>query len=250
MNQDSSGETGGPADPVGDPIAGARRRLVEAAVPHVVFDGWSAETLERACEDTGIDRQTAAMAFPRGGVDMALAFHRLMDARLAAELAATDLGAMRIRERVTHCVRRRLELIDGERDAVRRGATLLALPIYARDSAAAIWGTADMIWTACGDSSDDYNWYTKRAILSSVYSSTLLYWLGDTSEGAEATWAFLDRRIENVMQIEKAKAAVRKNPLGRMAMAPLDGVLSMIRPPHARGRSRGMPGGAAQPGEG
>ncbi|MEM9782470.1 MAG: COQ9 family protein [Pseudomonadota bacterium] len=244
-------------DQPADPVADARVKLVEAAVPNVVFDGWSSETLERAIEDTGIDRQLAAMAFPRGGVDMALAFHALMDERLKEDLAGRDLSTMKIRERVTFCVRRRLELIDDERDAVRRGATLLSLPIYARDSAAAIWSTADIIWTACGDTADDYNWYTKRAILSSVYSATLLYWLGDTSEGSANTWAFLDRRIENVMQVERMKAAVNANPLTRMAFAPLNRALSMVRPPHARSRSwtgaqePGVSGaGGGQPAEG
>ncbi|MEM6974344.1 MAG: COQ9 family protein [Pseudomonadota bacterium] len=231
---DASSENGSANTTAADPFAEARRALIEAAVPHVVFDGWSAETLERAVEDIGIDEQTAAMLFPRGGVDMALAFHDLMDARLSEELAGADLAAMKIRERVTHCVRRRLELIADERDAVRRGATLLALPIYAADSARAIWQTADMIWDACGDTAEDYNWYTKRAILSSVYSATLLYWLGDTSEGSSATWAFLDRRIENVMQVEKAKAAVEKNPLTRAAFSPLMRALSMVRAPGVR----------------
>jgi ubiquinone biosynthesis protein COQ9 len=217
-----------------DAVARARETLIDAALPHVVFDGWSRETLDRAVEDTDTDPQLAVMAFPRGGVDMALGFHHLADARLARELAATDLSSMRIRERVTHCVRRRIELVAEERDAVRRGATLLALPPYAAESAGAIWSTADLIWTACGDASDDYNWYTKRAILASVYSSTLLYWLGDESEGFAATWGFLDRRIENVMRFEKVKAQAQKNPLVRMAFAPVGQALSAIRAPHAR----------------
>ncbi|MEM6422068.1 MAG: COQ9 family protein [Pseudomonadota bacterium] len=217
-------------------------RLIEAALPHVVFDGWSAETLSRAAEDADIALHDAETAFPRGGVDMALAFHRRADRQLAEDLATTDLSAMKIRERVTHCVRRRLEIVGDHRDAVRRGATLLALPIYAADSAQAVWGTADTIWSACGDTAEDYNWYTKRAILSGVYSSTVLYWLGDESDGSQSTWDFLDRRIENVMQFEKLKAQVNGNPLTRAAFAPLGQVLSMIRPPHARGRARPAPG--------
>lgn len=221
-----------------DPMAEMREKLLDAALLHVVFDGWSSETLTRAAEDADIAIHDAEMIFPRGGVDMALAFHKRADAALVAELAETDLSAMKIRERVAHCVRRRIELVAEERDAVRRGATLLALPVYAADSAAAVWGTADAIWNACGDTAEDYNWYTKRAILSGVYSSTVLYWLGDESEGHAATWDFLDRRIENVMQFEKLKAQVNKNPLMRAAFAPLGTALSLVRAPHARGRTR------------
>ncbi|MEM8598111.1 MAG: COQ9 family protein [Pseudomonadota bacterium] len=232
---DETATAGGAADGATDPVAEAREALIEAMLPNVVFDGWGQEALDAAIADTGIDAQTAALAFPRGGVDMALAFHNLMDKRLGEELAGTDLSAMRIRERIAHCVRRRFELVGEHRDAVRRGATLLALPPYAVESARALWSTADTIWTACGDTSDDYNWYTKRAILSSVYSATVLYWLGDESEGFENTWKFLDRRIENVMQFEKMKGAIKANPVARMALAPLNQVLSVVRPPHARG---------------
>ena len=90
---------------------------------------------------------------------------------------------------------------------------LFALPINAGEGAKAIWGTCDAIWTALGDTSDDVNWYTKRATLSGVYSSTVLFWLGDDSPDHQATWEFLDRRIENVMQFEKLKASVQKIPL-------------------------------------
>ncbi len=219
-----------------DHLAEARDRLIEAALPHVAFDGWSEETLRLALAETGIEHEMAKLVFPRGGVDMALAFHDMMDARLAAELAGTDLSAMRIRDRVTHCVRRRIELVEEHREAVRRGATILGLPVYAAEGARAIWRTADIIWTACGDTATDYNYYTKRGILASVYSATVLYWLGDETPGATATWSFLDRRIEGVMQFEKTKAMIEQNPVARLALAGPMTLLSLVRAPaSARG---------------
>ncbi|MEM9145654.1 MAG: COQ9 family protein [Pseudomonadota bacterium] len=216
-----------------DHLDATRATLIEAALPHVPFDGWSAETLRLALSDTGTDPQLARMVFPRGGVDMALGFHRMMDRKLSEDLVEAGLGAMRVRDRVTHAVRRRIELVAEEREAVRRGATLLALPFYAPDGARAIWETADIIWTACGDTADDYNWYTKRGILASVYSATVLFWLGDESAESQATWEFLDRRIENVMQFEKTKAQVEANPVAKMALWGPIQVLKLVRAPGA-----------------
>ena len=116
--------------------------------------------------------------------------------------AAADLLGLRFRDRIAHAIMLRLELVSGDREAVRRGATLFALPHHAADGARAIWHTADTIWTALGDESRDFAWYSKRATLSAVYSSALLYWLGDDSPGASATREFVARRIDNVMQIE------------------------------------------------
>ena len=214
-----------------DHLAQARAAVVEAALPHVAFDGWSNEVLEAAIAESGADHGLARLAFPRGAVDLALAFHRQIDARLEAELAASDLASMRIRDRITHCVRERIELVAQEREAVRRGATLFALPMHAADGAKAVWETSDLIWRLCGDNATDYNWYTKRAILSSVYGSTVLYWLGDQDPNFDATWAFLDRRIEDVMRFEKVKAQARENPLARAAFALPKALLSGLKAP-------------------
>ena len=139
---------------------------------------------------------------------------------------------LRYRDRVATAVRFRLEAVP-DKELVRRGTTLFALPKHAADGARAIWGTADAIWTALGDTSRDLNWYTKRATLSAVYAATVLFWLGDDSPGHQATWEFLDRRIDDVMQIEKAKAAFRENPLGKALLAAPMKLLNRIKAPKA-----------------
>ena len=217
------------ADPPLPPDQQLAGRLLDAAMNHVPFDGWSQATLDAAAVDCGVDAAQARALFPRSGLDLALAYHRQGDARMLAALAARGPGALRMRERVALAVRLRLEGAD--REAVRRGVTLLSLPHHAPEGARALWNTADAIWNALGDTSQDGNWYTKRAILSSVYSATVLYWLGDTSDGAEATWGFLDRRVDDVMRIEKAKADIRKNPVLRTLFAAPFAVLEGMRKP-------------------
>lgn len=209
----------------------ARDAVLDAALVHVPFDGWSDETLRRAIADSGVEAALAHAIFPRGAVDLALAFHYRGDRHLA-EWLPTAQGGMTAR--ITQAVWYRLELVSAEKEAVRRGAALFALPIYAAEGTRAIWNTADVIWNGLGDSSTDYNWYTKRATLSAVYSSTVLFWLGDTSPDHEATRDFLDRRIDNVMQIETLKSRVRASPLSKaIAMGP-GRLLARIKPPVPR----------------
>jgi ubiquinone biosynthesis protein COQ9 len=210
-------------------IGTAADRLLEAALPHVAFDGWSEAAFRAAAADAGLSPDLARALCPRGAVDLVVAFHRRGDRAMAAALGVEDLTGLRFRERVTRAVRLRLEGAD--REVVRRGAALFALPQNAAAGAGLIWGTADAIWQALGDTSDDITWYTKRASLAAVYSATVLFWLGDTSEGHQASWEFLDRRIEGVMQFEQFKARVRENPiLGRMLDGPLK-ALGRVRPP-------------------
>ena len=203
--------------PNDDPVA----VLLKAALTHVPFDGWSEATFKAAISDSGLDPTLARTACPRGAVDLAVAFHSAGDKAMLERIKATDMSALKFREKIAAAVRFRLEAVD-DKEVVRRGTSLFALPHHAADGAKAIWGTCDKIWDALGDTSDDVNWYIKRATLSAVYSSTVLYWLGDDSIDHQATWAFLDRRIENVMQFEKFKAQVNDSPfLKRVLSGPI-----------------------------
>lgn len=216
-------------------------RILDAALVHVPFDGWSERTLRAAAAEAGVDAGLARALFPRGGVDLALAYHARGDAEMVARLAAMDLKSQRYRDRIATAVRARLEVADLE--LVRRGTTLFSLPQHAPDGAKAVWGTADKIWTALGDSSQDLNWYTKRATLSAVYGTTVLYWLGDSTPDHQATWEFLDRRIEGVMQVEKLKANFRGNPIGKALLAGPGKLMDSVRAPTPRdnlpGRNQG-----------
>ncbi|MCK0149651.1 COQ9 family protein [Marivita sp. S6314] len=219
-------------------------QLLDAALLHVPFDGWSETAFRAAIEDVGVAPALARGLYPRGAVDLAAAFHRRGDDAMAEAFKAQDLSDMRFRDKVTLAVRLRLEAVD-DKEAVRRGATLFALPMHAAEGARLIWGTSDRIWTELGDSSRDINWYTKRATLAGVYSSTVLYWLGDDSLDHQATWAFLDRRIGDVMQIEKVKAQVRKAPGLGPLMKGAEKLLSRVQPPQPKRDD--LPGGWTVP---
>jgi ubiquinone biosynthesis protein COQ9 len=213
-----------------------KTRLLDAALLHVPFDGWSEASFRAAASDAGLDLAMARAVCPRGPVDLALAYHARGDAQMVERLSQETLPE-RFRDKIAAAVRFRLEAVD-DKEAVRRGTTLFSLPMYVADGAKAIWGTADQIWTTLGDTSEDINWYTKRATLSGVYSATTLYWLGDDTPQAQATWEFLDRRIDEVMQIEKFKAQVNDNKLLNAMLAGPNWLMSQIKAPSQMNRSQ------------
>ena len=192
--------------------------LLAAILPHVTFDGWSQASFDQAVSDLQMDPGLAEVIAPRGAVDLAVAFHRSGDSAMVRMYSETDTDTMNIRSKVILAVRLRLEAIN-DKEVVRRGSSLFVLPNFAADGAKLIWETADHIWTTLGDTSSDINWYTKRATLGAVYASTVLFWLGDESSEHQDTWEFLDRRIENIMQIEKVKGHIRTNEILRVAFA-------------------------------
>ena len=191
-----------------------REKLLAEILKHVAFDGWTDKTLQDAAAHLKLDEAQARIAFPRGIVDAITYFSHHADDEAEALILKADLKSMKVRERVTFAVRTRIEVIAQHKEAARRGAALFALPQHALDGASCVYRTCDMIWRAIGDTSTDFNFYTKRGLLSGVVTSTMLFWFGDSSEDFEETWKFLDRRIADVMQIEKVKSAVLKAASG------------------------------------
>jgi len=187
-----------------------RAKILAEALPHVPFDGWSDKTLRDAAERAEASDAELKAAFPRGPADAIMAFSNDADRHAAEAIKAADLKSMKVRERITFGVRARIEAVMEHKEAARRAAAVLALPQNAVDGATCVYRTVDNIWRAVGDTSADFNFYTKRALLAGVYTSTMLYWFADTSDEAQDTWKFLDRRIADVMQIEKVKSQVFK----------------------------------------
>lgn len=187
-----------------------RRALLMAALPIVAFDGWTEQTLAEAAKEIEISESEISLLFPIGVADLLQAYSDWADDEMGHALEAADLEAMKIRQRITFAVRARIEVLGNHKEAARRASSLLALPSHAGVAARSLYRTVDLMWRGIGDTSTDFNFYSKRATLTGVYGATLLCWLADTSEGSEETWGFLDRRIEDVMVIEKVKARARK----------------------------------------
>jgi ubiquinone biosynthesis protein COQ9 len=137
---------------------------------------------------------------------------------------------MKIRERIKTAVNARIVALRPYKEAARRAAAFLSLPPNTALAAQLLWRTADRMWRAAGDTSTDFNFYTKRGILMGVYSSTLLRWFTDSSEDEKDTFEFLDARIENVMQFEKFKAEVNEQLSKLPSLSDLVGSFSGRRP--------------------
>lgn len=193
-----------------NPSDAAREAIFKAALKHVPFEGWTSKNLRMATADAGLPDGAEELYFPGGALELIRYWSGRMDAQTADHLASLDLGAMRIRDKVTSGVLARLETIGPHEEAARRALSRLSLPDGLPQAASQLWGSADTIWRGIGDTSTDGNYYSKRTILSGVIGSSMLSWLSDEEFDKASARAFLDARIENVMQFEKAKWDFKK----------------------------------------
>lgn len=182
-----------------------REQILKSALEIVPFEGWTDKTLFDATGLAGLDKAYAKIAFSGGVCDLVEMYVRKLDTNMLSKLSAESFNNLSVRKKIAFAIKTRLELPEYEKKVILKTASYFAILSNYLNSIQSVWKTVDAIWYACGDNSSDFNHYTKRTLLAGVYSSTVLFWLRDNSENHSETWSFLDRRIENVMKINKIK---------------------------------------------
>lgn len=188
------------------PLAEIRRQLALPVGENAVFDGWSDKAVASAAAALSIDPDIARLAFPEKPAEMVAAYVEALDEALVAAFPPEAIAAMRVSQRIRAILLERFALMTPAREAIRSGLAILAMPQNLARAARLGWRSADAMWRLAGDTATDFNHYSKRAILGSIYAATLLVWLDDDSDGQAETTAFLDRRLGEVARFEKAKA--------------------------------------------
>lgn len=185
-----------------------RLALLEATLSHAAFDGWSQKALDAGAKEAGIPADRTLNAFPGGMAELLAFYHEVEDREMLKAMARANVADKRVRDRIAFAVKARLQRNMRHREAIKSACSFLAMPHNAALALRVLYRTVDAMWYGAGDTATDFNFYTKRALLAGVYSSTVLYWLNDKSTGAADTWAFLDRRIDEVMQVPKVLGKV------------------------------------------
>ena len=180
-----------------------RLALLDATLSHAAFDGWSQKAFDAGAKDAGIPADRALNAFPGGMAELLAFYHEVEDRHMLEAMQRANVSDMRVRDRIAFAVKARLQRNMRHREAIKSACSFLAMPHNGALALRLLYRTVDAMWYGAGDNATDFNFYTKRALLAGVYSSTVLYWLNDKSAGAADSWAFLDRRIDEVMQVPK-----------------------------------------------
>tara|TARA_B100001123_G_C15227683_1_gene993851 strand:- start:580 stop:1227 length:648 start_codon:yes stop_codon:yes gene_type:complete len=187
-----------------------REKVLDAALKHVPSIGWNMGSFCAGASDIGLEPVEAYRVFPGGLPDATRFYSDSLDQKMLLSLSMLDLESLRIRDRVIAGVRARIEAGEGNRDVIKRLAAYFLLPGKNRLALELIWRTCDTIWFVAGDRATDFNFYTKRGLLLPVYSSTLLVWLGDESDGYIESWDYLERQISRVLELPKISSKLKK----------------------------------------
>ncbi|KAI9285405.1 COQ9-domain-containing protein [Umbelopsis sp. AD052] len=177
----------------------SQKKLMEATLPFVATHGWTTESISLGAQTLGYP-SIAHGIFPNGPADLIELF--LEDSRLKLESemerkkAAGELENLRATDIVRLAVITRLEMTRPYIKRWPEALSVMAHPTNSVMSFTQLGKLVDDIWFYAGDKSPDMNWYTKRASLAAVYTSTELYMTQDVSPNSVDTLGFLQRRLE------------------------------------------------------
>ena len=177
-----------------------KNQILEAVLRNAGFDGWNQDAVNQAIETNEFSQAEWHKEF-QGSLDKLMAyFGDYTDQKMLDAVDRKLFESMGTTDKIKYLVRLRFEVSAPHIEAIRSAVKFFLRPDRALKVPQYFWRTSDLIWYEAGDTSTDYNHYTKRFLLSGVLKTTMLYWLNDTSESHEKTWDFLDSRIADVLK--------------------------------------------------
>ncbi|XP_071451267.1 ubiquinone biosynthesis protein COQ9, mitochondrial isoform X2 [Hetaerina americana] len=184
-----------------------KKKILEASLPYVCVHGWTKAAISAGAESIGYPGVAHGL-FPAGGVELVNFFYTSCNHDLAERLkqeveeAREDLSKKKPSKFSRDAVEIRLRMIIPYIKHWPQAIAIMTLPQNVPVSLANLLTLVDDICHYAGDNAVDFSWYTKRIALAGVYKATELSLIQDSSEDYEATWNFLDRRIEDVTQLQ------------------------------------------------
>ena len=179
--------------------------VLNFAADLATFDGWSDKTLFAAATKAGISPKEAKVLFPRAGIDLARFYHQYQDQIFFKEFLQIDISNLSHFEKVEIAMKMRFRAMAKNKEGLRKGMVIFAMPMYQTEGINLVWSTCDLIWFNIKDKSTGFSWYSKRITLVSVYLSTLLFFLGDNSSNTRETELFISRRLADVKKLGMLK---------------------------------------------
>ena len=176
--------------------------ILNKVIEHTPYTGWSLETLKVSLGEIGILNSLDSF-FPGGIKDISRLYFDIADKKLEYDVENIDLENKSVRDRISYLLNLRLDFFSNNKQVIKQIIGSDFFNGFSLAPISRINDSVDLMWRLAGDKSVDYNFYTKRILLGGIYISSVLFWLD--SENREEVSKFIDRRIANVMKIEKNK---------------------------------------------
>uniref|UniRef100_A0A8D0H4U6 Ubiquinone biosynthesis protein n=1 Tax=Sphenodon punctatus TaxID=8508 RepID=A0A8D0H4U6_SPHPU len=192
-----------------------QHRILTAALEFVPAYGWTADAIAEGAKSLGLSVAAAGL-FHNDGSELILHFVSQCNSKLSELLEEQNklvqLGQAEKKKTdqfLRDALEARLRMLVPYIEKWPQALSILLLPHNIPPSLNLLTNMVDDMWHYAGDQSTDINWYTRRAVLAGIYSTTELVMMQDTSPDFEETWRFLENRLADAMNMGQTAKQVR-----------------------------------------
>ena len=184
-----------------------RRKVLNESKKYVVTNGWNESLFKSITKNKIFKIDEILILFPEGYLSLLKFYLKELNIDMTSSAINLDLTRMKTHQRIREIILLRLNIKQNEKDLIKRTYFTLLLPKHFNILLMSLYNIVDQIWFIAGDNSTDFNFYSKRAILATVYSSTVLYWINN--ENFEETKKFLDKQLKKISKIPQIKKQIK-----------------------------------------
>ncbi|MEK6733938.1 MAG: COQ9 family protein [Pseudomonadota bacterium] len=187
---------------INDQIAEEKLLILTSFLRNSPFEGWSNNNLYYSAKQNGFSNSYVDLIFPNKIKDLTLYFNNqqniLMNENFLKDKKNNEL---KTHEKIIKLIETKFFNYSKNKEAIRCLFQYNLLPQNIISAKKSLWTSCDQIWFLAGDKSTDFNYYTKRALLAYVYSTSLLYFLSDESLNQQDTSIFIRKKIQEILKI-------------------------------------------------
>ena len=176
-------------------------KIFELTKKIVSIDGWSENILVKLVSKN-IDRSELAYFFPNGYKDIFKFSLDEINNSLEITISKTNIINLPLNKRIKKILMTRIEILNKDKKFYNKTFNHLLLPQNTKILKKNLYKSVDTMWYLAGDNSTDFNFYTKRLILSGIYVSTLLIFFNKNIEEAENN---IDKSLKRIAKLPKLK---------------------------------------------
>ena len=184
-----------------------RLKILNFAKIFVSKNGFTQNSLANISKKYGLDINETELLFPEGNNDLIKFALEQLNSELEEYCRKIDLIRLPTHKRIKKVLLSKVALMNKNKLFYRSIFLNLLIPKKKFSLSSQLYNSVDQIWFIAGDSSTDFNFYTKRLILSIIYSRVMLFFFNNNNQ--EELENILDESLQRVSKIPEIKSKLK-----------------------------------------
>ncbi|MBL6675336.1 MAG: COQ9 family protein [Alphaproteobacteria bacterium] len=184
-----------------------RLEVLKYAKIFISEKGLNKNSLENISKRYGLNINEIELLFPEGNIDLIKFTLEQLNKELEEYCKKIDLIRLPVHKRIKKVLLSKISLMNKNKLFYRSIFLNLLIPKKNFSLSNQLYNSVDQIWFIAGDSSTDFNFYTKRLILSGIYSRVMLFFFNNNNQ--EELENILDESLKRVSKIPEIKSKLK-----------------------------------------